>query len=72
MTKKKPKRVVLGMGHPWFIATDGGRVVYDGVYLTTKPVHPSILLRTPVPHVDLKIGRVGNWNKCRLVLEVLR
>lgn len=54
---KKPRRVVLGVGHPWFSLTT--------VALTKAPVHESILLR-------LSWKNLGNWNKIRLVAEVLK
>ena len=69
---KKPKRVVLGTGHPWFFNRHKGGLMYTAVELTTKPVQESILLRGGEEHVDLAIHDVGNWNKCRLVLEILK
>lgn len=66
---KKPKRIVLGAGHPWYSGRiDGG---FSTVQLTRKPVPQSILLRGGEELVPLKHGGTGNWNKVRLVLEVL-
>lgn len=67
--KKKPRRVVLGIGHPWFTAIDDG--MYARVALTRVPVSNSILLRE-FQWVPIKFREVGNWNKVRLVLEVLK
>jgi hypothetical protein len=61
--KKKARRVILGVGHPWFFAREG--VQYDAVTLfeghgqAGSPVY-------------LKFRNVGNWNKVRLVLEILK
>ena len=67
---KKIKRVVLGTGHPWYSSSKGG--IYDRVELTTKPVAESILLRGGEETVPLELGDTGNWNKVRLVLEILK
>jgi hypothetical protein len=63
--KKKPRRVVLGVGHPWFYFDP------DYIGLTKIPVAPSILLRR-FDWADLHTARLGNWNKIRLVAEVLK
>jgi hypothetical protein len=70
--KKKPRRVVLGVGYPWFSVDRAGRIAYDSVKLTTKPVCNSILFRGKVETVGFKFRDVGNWNKVRLVLEILK
>jgi len=67
---KHTKRVVLGEGHPWFFASrsDG---LYDCVQLTKDPVECSLLLRSKKGLVPLKLRELGNWNRIRLVAEVL-
>lgn len=67
--KKKPKkvrRVVLGVGHPWFWKskiTDSG---WGSVSLwTSEPPYGSSERKR------LKIGSLGGYNKIRLVAEVL-
>ncbi|MDZ4250405.1 MAG: hypothetical protein U0990_09980 [Candidatus Nanopelagicales bacterium] len=71
---KKPngvKRVVLGVGYPWFSSLSNTVHYYDSVQLTARPVAASILLRGGEQTVSLHQKGVGNWNKVRLVLEVL-
>lgn len=70
--RKKVKRVVLGVGHPWFAYHARGEGGYDTVYLTAQPIATSILCRGGEKIVGLDIKDVGNWNKVRLVLEVLK
>jgi hypothetical protein len=70
MPSKKPRRVVLGEGHPWF-STTRGHGTFDTVQLTVDRVAESILLRGGEKLVPFKCGGVGNWNRVRLVLEVL-
>jgi len=62
------RRVVLGTGHPWFSTRDGGE--YTTVTLTRHPVAQSILLRE-FDWVPIKFSDIGNWNRVRLVIEVL-
>lgn len=69
---KKVRRVVLGVGHPWFFVSQRGNVGYDTIYLTTAPVAQNILARGGEKLVPFKFSDVGNWNKVRLVLEVLK
>ena len=69
MKRKKVKRIVLGVGYPWYFSR---RATYDCVRLTVLPVAQSILLRGGEKTVPLKIGGTGNWNKVRLVLEILK
>jgi hypothetical protein len=56
--KKKPRRVVLGVGHPWF--SDGLRRIElqdrDSYEAVSQPLH---------------IDDLGRYNKVRLVAEVL-
>ena len=66
---KKPRRVVLGVGHPWFTAIDDS--LYARVALTRTPVAQSILLRQ-FDWLPLKFRNLGNWNRIRLVAEVLK
>ena len=60
---KKPRRVVLGVGHPWFFARQG--IVYDALMLFAG--HNEAGSTVPFKYRD-----VGNWNKVRLVLEILK
>ena len=70
-SKKKPakkvRRVVLGTGHPWFLfsqrmgARQGVRTV---VCLGAREGFSE--------DVRLNFGNLGNWNKIRLVAEVLK
>lgn len=61
---KKVRRIVLGVGHPWFSVGMKRRIAYDTVRLFTA--HGS------AETVPFKFTDVGNWNKCRLVLEVIK
>lgn len=65
---KKRKRIVLGEGHPWFCSSDG---VYDAIQLTKNRVAQSILLRGDEKTVPLELGNLGNWNRIRLIAEVI-
>lgn len=64
MTKKpkKVRRIVLGMGHPWFYTLSAGQI--DKIALTDHRNGAAKRLRVP--------ANIGNWNKVRLVLEVLK
>ena len=57
--KKKPRRVVLGVGHPWF----SGRLtiiqLLEGDRFYCSPL-------------ELSISDLGAYNKIRLVAEVLK
>lgn len=64
--KRKVRRVVLGVGHPWFSGNG-----FTNVALTVTPVASSILLRT-FEWKNLKIDNLGNWSKIRLVAEVIK
>lgn len=68
---KKPKRVVLATGYPWFFDANGDHV-YNAIKLTASPVANSILLRGGEKLVPIPSKGFGNWNKVRLVLEVLK
>jgi len=67
---KKPRRVVLGIGYPWY-SKRSNHGDYTHVELTQTPVNPNILLRGREKNVELNYGNTGNWNKVRLVLEIL-
>lgn len=69
--KRKVKRVVLGEGHPWYFTSTPRSGFYDSVQLTQKPVASSILFRGGETLVPLDWGGTGNWNRVRLVLEIL-
>lgn len=64
--KRKVRRVVLGVGHPWFSGNG-----FTNVALTKTPAAVSILLRT-FEWKSLDINNLGNWNKIRLVAEVIK
>lgn len=69
--KRKVKRIVLGEGHPWYSsALRGG--LYDTVQLTNMPVSQAIIAREYACFVPLNYGDSGNWNRVRLVLEVIK
>ena len=62
---KKPRRVVLGVGHPWFLHSGwaGGRT------------HVCLTKREAVEdHADvvLKFDDLGHYNRIRLVAEILK
>lgn len=70
--KKKPKRIILGVGHPWYSRTETKGNGYTKLQMTKTPVPQSILLRQGTEElVEFDPQGTGNWNKCRLVLEVL-
>lgn len=47
-------------------------MAYDAIQLTETPVAGSILLRGGETTVPFKFDDVGNWNRARLVLEILK
>lgn len=56
---KKPRRVVLGVGHPWFLnPTIHGRT---HICMSSKPNGDA--------DVGLTFRDLGNWNRIRLVAE---
>lgn len=59
---KKAKRVVLGVGHPWFSKRTGIHN-YDAVSIFTENMSGTC--------VPLKLGTLGGYNKIRLVAEVI-
>lgn len=63
-TRRKPRRVVLGVGHPFFQRVDGPGVVgYQKVMLLEGNLQGDAL--------TFKIGNLGGYNKVRLIAEVL-
>jgi hypothetical protein len=66
--KKKigKRRIVLGVGHPWFRFDPTGLKVI-GVNLSKNPTYNVI-----GDVIPLRRGNLGAWNKCRLVLEKIR
>jgi hypothetical protein len=65
--RKAKRRIIMGEGHPfYFTGPDGdtGRSPFGTAVCLTKRRIPSSL-------VELKWGNTGNWNKVRLVLEVI-
>lgn len=69
---KKVKRVVLGVGHPWYSRTETKGHGFTKLQLTKTPVPESILLRQGKEElVDFETGGTGNYNKVRVVLEIL-
>jgi hypothetical protein len=64
--KKKSRRYVLGIGHPWFFVKISGLSGQRcGMFLTRA--HQVF---TDCPVIDPK--GLGNWNKIRLIAEVLK
>ena len=59
--KKKVRRIVLAVGHPWFYTAWAG--TFDRVAITKERNGHAIRLRVP--------AGIGNWNKVRLVLEIV-
>ena len=71
-TKKKLRRVVLGVGYPWYSATEGKGYGFTNLQMTETPVPQSILLRQGKEKlIEFDPQGTGNWNKVRLVLEIL-
>jgi len=69
---KKPRRVVLGVGHPWFDRfKDHSGCGWRSVSLTKTAVSASILLRA-FDWAEIDTKGLGNWNRVRLVAEVLK
>lgn len=66
--KKEPRRVVLGVGHPWFYVEPSGEGMKGQrcAMFLTREHH----VFTDCPVIDSK--DLGNWNKIRLVAEVLK
>ena len=72
-TKRKPKRVVLGVGYPWYSRKAPQGHGYTLLELTKTQVPESILFRTGrEERVQFKIGETGNYNKVRLIMEILK
>ena len=61
MKVKKVKRVVMGVGHPWFLTTYGPTCKAVGLTAVRNGVSK-----------NLRFGKHGNWNKVRLVMEILK
>ena len=59
--RKRVRRIVLGVGHPWFLR--GSCMYRTLVSLGRDGGDPG--------DVELKFGNLGNWNRIRLVAEVL-
>lgn len=60
---KKVKRVVLGVGHPWFSSKEHGPE-FNRISLWSEDGHGKLI------GIDPK--GIGGWNKIRLVAEVLK
>lgn len=58
--KRKPRRVVLGVGHPWFYAC--------GTQLVLRTKNSSWDGEAKM----LRFGDLGGYNRIRLVAEVLK
>lgn len=66
------KRIILGIGYPWYSTTQTKGHGYTKLQLTKTPVPQSILLRQGKEElVEFDPQGTGNWNKVRLVMEVL-
>jgi hypothetical protein len=64
-SKRKPRRIVLGVGHPWFEKVDSPGVVgYQKVSLMEGDGKGDA--------ITLNIGDLGGYFKIRLVAEVLK
>jgi len=59
----KVRRVVLGVGYPWYFRSIGA-LQTDSVRLASRP-------GLGMSSVPIKLMG-GNWNKVRLVLEILK
>ena len=71
-SKKTLRRVVLGEGYPSFSSPlVPGAPTFSTVQLFQEKVHPSILFRGGEHLVSIDPQGTGNWNKVRLVLEIL-
>lgn len=68
---KKPKRVVLAVGYPWYWGMENQSIKYTNLQMTKIPVSKSILFRGKEKLLEFDPQGTGNWNKCRLVLEIL-
>lgn len=69
---RRVKRVVLGVGHPWY-SGNGPEGTYADVRLYKECLATSILFRT---HDKANIAGIspngtGNWDRIRLVAEIL-
>ena len=62
--RRKARRIVLGVGHPWFFEGTDLHVLR----LYKQPKQPGVFHEG----VTLNTGSCGNWNKVRLVIEVLK
>ena len=72
MAKKRVRRIVLGIGHPWYSRTETKGPGYTNLQMTKTPVPYAILARKGQEElVEFDPQGTGNYNKCRLVLEVL-
>lgn len=63
--KKVKKRFVIGEGYPWYFRSvkDGERWPYNAIalYLGASKIEP----------VEIETSDTGNWNKVRIICEVL-
>ena len=59
---RKVKRVVLGVGHPWFFPKQG--ILFDSVVLYSQDGCGE--------RIALKHDAIGGWNKIRLVAEIIK
>lgn len=65
--KAKPRRVVLGVGHPWFEMDTVGEFDRDWATLRLKERdHYSAFNKR------LRLSDLGRYNRIRLVAEVLK
>lgn len=67
---KKIKRVILGVGYPWYKCEENG--CFTSLVLYVEPLHSSIMCRVPGHTVELTPKGTGNWNKIRLIAEVIK
>lgn len=64
--KKKPRRVVLGVGHPWFSTGQIGE--FDSGWVTVQLKEKD---HYAAWNKALRLSDLGRYNRVRLVAEVL-
>lgn len=62
---RKPRRVVLGVGWPWFTKLAVGPGGFTGDVLSEHEGYGA-------PVLTLKTDDLGNYNRVRLIAEVLK
>jgi hypothetical protein len=76
MTPKTPKkakvkkRFVMGEGYPWYFERVKKYGIYDSLTLYSEGIRPCCL--KPPHRKSLFTSDTGNWNKVRIICEVLK